>query len=259
MLNIKTLSAGLIGFVLAAPLSAAEKTTYWGPVVLSEGKRFEVCANNAFGTFETDARLSFLRVRNGRSKSTEIRLGSGEGGCRAVSFEQAGTQPIFAVLNAVAEPGDEDLVGSAAVVNGIFNVPKRRDLVDDRGQFTLTSFGPVRLNPDKRLEVCVNNPMNFIQISGVYTVPVSIEFYRTSNSSEPFKVESGELAPGRGACVSVSEAEVGAASFFAEVWTSPVEPGFANPMVLSGAYIINGIFDSPIPPDDPRFFAERPQ
>lgn len=239
--------------LLASTAGAAGKTTYWGPVVLSEGKRFEVCANAAYSEFNVNAQVRFVRVDDGAAIADGFRLDPGRGGCTALSFERAGEAPVFALLDVEAEPGDEDLVASAAIINGIYESPKPRELLQDNGQRVITTYGPLRLLPDKRLEVCVHNPRNFAGENFAFAIPVTIAFYRTRNSEEPFSVQSGELEPGEGSCVSVDENLVRDRSFYAEVWSDPVEPGFSNPAAISGAFIINGIFDEPIPPAMIRF------
>jgi hypothetical protein len=239
--------------LLSVTAEAARKTTYWGPVVLSEGKRFEICANAAYSEFNVNAQVSFVRVADGAAVAEGFRLDPGQGGCTALSFERAGEAPVFALLEVESEPGDEDLVASAAIINGVFESPEPRDLLQDNGQRAITAFGPLRLLPGKRLQVCVHNPRNFAGTNAGFAIPVTIAFFRTNNSSEPFSLQSGELEPGEGSCVSVDEKLVGDRSFYAEVWSDPVEPGFSNPAAISGAFIINGVFEEPIPPSAIRF------
>lgn len=234
--------------LLAHPVAAEEKTTYWGPVVLHEDSRFEVCANAKATRDETITTVSFVRVRDGKSLVKEVRLSSAKGGCFSLDYKKAGDSPVIAIVDAYGEPGDVDLVASAAIINGIFESPAPREFTTDQGMRTLTTFGPLRLNPGKRVEVCATNLRNN------YAVPVSVSFFSTKDSERAF-VEAGpiSLEKGKGTCFSVSEEQVGQRSFFAQVSTDPVEPGFENGMVFSGAFVINGIFNAPIPASSVRY------
>jgi hypothetical protein len=237
--------AALIAVVpnLLAPQVQAETTTQtFGPVVLHEDSRFEICANARYSEFNVQVTASFVRVIDGKELTRVAELDPGEGGCFDLPFEKVGKAPVFATLEVFGEPGDTDVVASAAVINGIFDMPKAQLVTEDDGLATATSFGPLVIAEGKRLQVCANNWRS------TYPSEISVSFYRTKNADEPFLVTGSVLQPGEGGCTTLSQEVTGDESIFAELRTEPVEEGFSNPLPVTGAFVINGIFDEPLPP-----------
>ena len=242
----------LCASLILLSLSARAETTteMFGPVVLHEGSRFEICANARYSTYNVRATASFVGVSDGKMLEKSFELDPGRGGCFSLPFEKAGDQPVFATLEVYGEPGDTDVVASAAIINGIFNIAEGQTLVDDQGLRTATSFGPVVIAEGKRLQVCANNWQSN------YPSAVMVNFYRTKNSSKPISSMETVLEPGEGGCATISQEVTGKSSVFAELLTEPVEKGFSNPLPISGALIINGIFEQPVP-SDLRFVPDR--
>ena len=230
-------------FSLPASILYAETTTQtFGPVVLHEDSRFEVCANARYSRFNVQVTASFVRIADGKTLEKRTELDPGKGGCFTLPFDKAGDQPVFATLEVFGEPGDTDVIASAAIINGVFEMPEAQALADDEGQTTATSFGPVVIAEGKRLQVCANNWRS------AYPSAVTVNFYRTRNAQKPFLVTENVLEPGEGGCTTLSQEVTGKESVFAELLTEPVEKGFSNPLPVTGAFIINGLFDEPLPP-----------
>jgi hypothetical protein len=169
-----------------------------------------------------------------------------------VKYSDVGKEAIYAMLQSDGQSSQfGDLVGSACVINGVFpDCPPPIEILEipQGGAITeVATFGPVRLKPDSRLEICATNALN------ADSVAISVSFYRARNSSEPFSTRSGVLEPGKGKCVSVSHNRVGDRPIFA-VLTYEVED-VAGPAatLVSGAAIINGVFEHL--PGERRFFA----
>jgi len=244
--TIKVLSLA----TLLPVVSAAETNTLtFGPVALHEGSRFEVCANSKYAEYDVILTASFVRIKNGKSITREVRLDPGEGGCFKLPYEKAGSAPVFAAIEVLGEPGDTDIIASAAIINGLFELPKPQVLLQDEGLTTATTFGPLQIPEGKRIKVCANN------WKSTYTSTVTVNFYRVGDSVEPILSKDQALEHGQGGCVSLSQAQVGKGAIIAELLTWPVEPGFSNPMPVTGAFIINGIFEAPVPAQT-RFLPE---
>lgn len=233
----------LVLATLLPALSAADTNILtFGPVVLHEGSHFEVCVNSKYAVNDIILTASFVRIKNSKSITREARLDPGEGGCFRLKYEQAGDAPVFAAINVLGEPGDTDIVASATIINGIFEMPRPQVLLQDEGRTTATTYGPLKIPKGKRIEVCANNWMS------EYSSDVTVNFYRAGNSVEPIVSKDRTLEPGQGGCVSLSQAQVGKGAIIAELLTFPVEPGFSNPVPVAGAFIINGLFEAPVPP-----------
>ena len=238
----RAMAAAALAACSTTALAATSETTF-GPVVLHEGARFEVCLNSKYAENEVQAVIQFVRVEDGKSLTREASLTPGEGRCAAVPYERVGDAPLFAAVEVLGEPGDTDIVAGAAVVNGIFDMPKPQELLLDEGRRTATTFGPLQIPEGKRVQVCANNWRS------EYESNVTVNFYVNRDALEPAISESVGLAPGEGGCTALSQAETGRARVFVEVLTEPVEPGFSNPVPVIGAFIVNGIFEAPLPPD----------
>lgn len=228
---------------LAATAHADSRTLVFGPVVLHENSRFELCANSHYAQDTVLVDASFVRLKDGRTIKRERELEPGRGGCFAVTHEQVGDDPVFAALETFGQFGDAAPVSASAIVNGIFDVPVPQLFIEDDGVPTATTFGPVQLPEGERMEVCASNWRRD------YPVDVTVHFYRVSDSREPLATKSATLAPGRGTCASISQRQSRNARIFAELTTEPVEPGFSTFLPVRGAFIINGIYDAPLPPD----------
>jgi len=240
-MNFKPLNILTMCILFPAVSATASETLTFGPVVLHEGARFEVCANSKYASYNIDITASFVRLKNSKAKVREFRLDPGEGGCFKLTYEQAGNAPVFAALEVSGEPGDTNIVASAAVINGIFELTKPQLFIQDEGRPIATTFGPLKIPEGKRIEVCANN------WKSEYASDITVNFYRAGNSLEPILTRERTLEPGEGGCASISQARVGKGAVFAELISWPVEPGFSNPKPVSGAFIINGLFEEPIP------------
>ena len=252
-----SLIPGLALLVVASPASAIikaiDQSIVLGPVVLHEQARFEVCANSKFipETEEIGVQVRFVRVRDGASLEKEFLLGPGQNGCASVSFEQAGTAPIFATLDTFGTDLPEiDLVVSSAVINGIFDAPKPQVLLEDQSRRTSTLFGPLVIPEGKRVEVCAHNDNENPESEEFdLTTPVVVNFYNAAQSLEPLLSRESFLRPGRGGCTSLTAERARGRDVLIEVLTEPAQPGQSIPLPVIGTYIINGVFESPLPPD----------
>ena len=215
----------------------------FGPVELRPDQKFELCANAFVSESPVSVQASFHPVRNAdvviRSRSAE--LAPGEGACTSVSFADVGEEPIFALLTSEAEnPDDQDLAGSACVINGVFfDCPPPQSLrLFNATIEEVTTFGPVRLKPDSGLQVCASNAFNAEATSA------TISFLLGRDSSEPIVTKSGTLQPGRGSCVSVGYDRVGNRPVFAELRVQATSGGSFQfrRVTLGGAALLNGIF-----------------
>jgi hypothetical protein len=243
----------LVAFFLTIPvfsqiiIDPATGAKAFGPVELRPDQEFELCANSHFGESPVAVQASFHPVRNAnvaiRTRSTE--LAPGDGACTSVSYAEVGDEPIFALLTSdAANPDDQDLVGSACIINGVFPScppPIPLSLFNATIQ-EITTFGPVRLKPDSALQVCSSNAFNGEPTSATVSV------FLGRDSSEPIAVRSGTLQPGRGACVSVGYDRVGDRPIFAELKVHATSGGIFQfrRITLGGAAVINGIYE-PVP------------
>ncbi len=240
-MKLNKLATLILIALLPVTATADTHVLTFGPVALHEGSRFELCANSKYAVNDVIVTASFVGIRSSKSITREVKLFPGEGGCFRLNYEQAGDAPVFAAIEVLGEPGDTDIIASAAIVNGIFQSPKPQLLQQDEGRATATTFGPLEIPEDRRIEVCANN------WKSEYTSDITINFYRVGDSLEPLLSKSHTLDPGQGGCVALSQKQAGRAAVIAELITSPVEPGFSNPVPVTGAYIINGIFEAPVP------------
>ena len=226
-------------------IKAIDQSIVIGPVTLHEGARFEICANTRFVPESILVEARFLRVRDGASVGTKAEMEPGTNGCFSVGFEQAGDEPIIARLDTLGGLDEVDLLTSAAVINGIFEVPLPKVLEEDGGVSTATTFGPLVIPEGKRVQVCAHK----LEGENAFTAPATVNFYLAEESLEPALSTTVELEPDSGACTQVSAEQAGGRPVLVEVVTDPVEDGFSTPMPVIGAFIVNGIFFAPLPGD----------
>lgn len=245
--NTNVCAAALIALFVTtssvAEIPLVNKAVTFGPVVLHEGARFELCANSKFARFDIQAVLGFVRVSDGASVSREAQWLPGEGGCFSLAFEKVGAEPVFGVVGVTGEPSDRDIVASAAIINGFYDAPKPNVVLEDEGERTATVFGPLTIPKGKRVETCAHNwqsefPANF-----------TVNVLPTKGAGKPLLTEHFELEPGKGGCFAVSAEQARGRSVLIEVMTEPFKPGFSSPLPVIGAFIINGLLDEPLPPD----------
>lgn len=255
---MRSLAGGLgiliLGLALsvALPTTATAETTTYGPVQLGPDQRFDLCVSAPNSTEMIVVQASFHPVRNANVviRSQTRALNPGEGGCVAVDFLEAGDVPIFAVLRSVDDDGVptiDDLVGSACIINGIFECVQGVEAlgVGNNAPGTVitevATFGPVRLKPDSSLEVCLSN------VFSPDDVDVTVSFFNARSSAEPIATRTGTLRPGRGVCVSMDYDRVRNTPIFAEVTHRVTVRDPNQPLgIVRGAAINNGIFE-PVP------------
>jgi len=218
----------------------------FGPVQLRPDQEFELCANAHFSEFAPSVTASFHPLRNANvvvHSQTIVPL-PGEGACTSVSYSEVGDEPIFALLTATGETlHDEDLVASAAIINGVIPfVPPIELGIFNAAITEVTTFGPVRVRPESELLVCATNAFNDVATFATLSV------FLGRDSSEPIAVRSGTLQPGRGKCVSIGESQSRGRPIFAKLETQATQGGSFDfrRVTLGGAGVINGIFQ-PVP------------
>jgi len=218
----------------------------FGPVQLRPDQEFELCANAHFSEFAPSVTASFHPARNSsmvfHSRTTELL--PGEGACTSVSYSEVGDEPVFALLTATGESlQDEDLVASAAVINGVIPyVPPIELGIFNATISEVTTFGPVRVRPESDLLVCATNAFNPVATFATLSV------FLGRDSSEPIAVRSGTLQPGRGSCVTIGDEQARGRPIFAKLEVQATEGGSFDfrRVTLGGAGVINGIYH-PVP------------
>jgi hypothetical protein len=218
----------------------------FGPVQLRPDQEFELCANAHFSEFAPSVTASFHPARNANIvvHSRTIEPLPGEGACTSVSYAEVGDEPIFALLTASGENlSDEDLVASAAVINGVIPfVPPIELGIFNATIREVTTFGPVRVRPETEFLVCATNAFNGVATSATLSI------FLGRDSSEPIAVRSGTLQPGRGSCVSIGDDQSRGQPIFAKLEVRATQGGSFDfrRITLGGAGVINGIFH-PVP------------
>ena len=234
----------------------AAEVRYFGPVELREGQSYELCASspNYAQALEVQASFYLLSDSSEALRTVQRTFDQGEGGCIKVDHDSVGPETLFAVLQYDDGLSNDDKpVGNACVINGVFPVcPPPIDIavVEQGGAVReRATFGPVRLKPDSRLEICANNLLN-----NVAGTEVTVNFYRARSSSEPFASRMAVLEAGAGACASVSYNRVGDIPIFAELVYNSTGSASPAATLVNGAAIINGIFE-PLPASDRQLSA----
>lgn len=245
-MNRMEMISGLVFSVFAAlgarPASAEVNT--FGPIELRPGQSFELCVSAAHITESTTVVASFRPIKTPTVaiRSLERALEPGDGGCFKVDYEDVGENALFAILESEGQLfSSGDIVGSACVINGVFpDCPPPVAVVEVEVGGSVSefaTFGPVRIKPNSRLQVCASNALS------LNSTEVTVNFYRAGNSGEPFETRSTVLEPGKSGCASVGYNRVGDAAIFAELVYTATSGNSAAVTLVRSAALLNGIFE----------------
>jgi hypothetical protein len=219
--------------------------------------QFEVCINAHPALRETHTAITFVRATNGNTVTEEFALDPQRGGCYALPYNKAGDEPVFAILDTANQTPLNTVLASATLqgADKQLQLLQPQQLVDDGGAPGVSSFGPLRLNHNERLQVCVNN------LRSQLPARLSIRFYATSDSRRAFHTRDRiDLEPAEGGCASVEHRQTGERSFFAQVLTRPDAYSVINPLVISGAFIVDstdGRLKAPVPASSQRYLPNK--
>ncbi len=198
-----------------------------------------------------DVQASFHSAVDARVIRTGTRaFNTGDGRCFDISYEQSGGKPVY--FQIVTESDRDDFVGSACVINGIFNCPQGqevRQIFEAGGGISEVSYvGPLRILPGKTFSLCANNAFN------PFAVETRLALYRTRASQEPFQVFTTELGAGAGRCLALTRDQVGGdTSFFVRMDYTAASAEVGVSTIVWQAALINGVI--PYLPDRRKYFA----
>lgn len=233
----------------------------WGPISLHDGQHLELCTHARrtgvdYATNQrTRAQFTYVRIRDGKTLRKEFTVDASRGGCTIMPYDKLGGEPIFTLLEHNGPIVDQPLLVSVALVGTHYQMLTAQVLDGTQPHSTRTVYGPLRLgntsntdgaqnterDSERRLRVCTHNhdPEN--------PATVSIAIYSTRYANRPlFERQERQLEPGKGSCVTVSEARVGDHSIFAEIRSESRSMGGSNSL-MSGATIVGTDYHQPVP------------